>query len=164
MTHKQLNEIVRNTLNKYNNKLRFVNTRIIQQCLEELAKYSTCGILQTSSVLVSSKGKLLSGGINVSLEKKYKFIPNFCEKMESKNGNNKGFCHAIHAEHLMFSDAFREKVDIPSATVFSLYSPCLQCAKLMMAFEIKNVFYYKEFYSDEGISFLRLNRVLIKKI
>ena len=164
MTHHRLNKIVNDILNKYNEMGHFENTNIIHQCLDELAEHSTCGLLHTSSVLVSSKGKFLAGGINVSLQKNYNYIPGFCEKMKPRDGNKPGFCHAIHAEHLMFSDAFRKKVDIPSTTVFSLYAPCLQCAKLITAFEINNVFYYKEFYSDEGVSFLRLNMILIKKI
>lgn len=51
------------------------------------------------------------------------------------------------------------------ATMYTLYSPCIQCAKSIVSAKIKKVYYNREYLRDQtGIQFLIKNKVVVEKI
>ena len=76
--------------------------------------------------------------------------------------SEKGGCSlALHAEENAILYAAKNNIPLIGATLYTTLSPCLACARMIYASEIKKVFFYdsyaeyKGYKTDEGIEFLR---------
>ncbi len=76
--------------------------------------------------------------------------------------SERGGCSlALHAEENAILYAAKNSIDLVGATIYTTLSPCLACARMIYASDIKKVFYkdsyaeYKGLACDEGIEFLK---------
>lgn len=61
----------------------------------------------------------------------------------------------LHAESNLFSKIMRSGVSSKNGSLFLTHSPCIQCAKIIYQSGIKEVFYNREYRSNNGLSFLK---------
>jgi len=93
-----------------------------------------------------------------------------CAK-EDKNGDRlpagSALCRGAHAETNAIANASSEGINLSGSTVYCIYSPCYDCAKVLVNLGIKEFIYLKE-YSDEDESLakqlFRRHHILVRKI
>ena len=70
----------------------------------------------------------------------------------------------IHAEINAISKVARSTNSSDGATMFVTHAPCIECAKAIHQSGINSVFYRDTYRTDEGVKFLELCGVSIKRI
>lgn len=86
-------------------------------------------------------------------------FPNECE---DENGNSKRI--VLHAEANAISKIAKSNNSSEGATIYTLVSPCLECAKLIIQSGIRRVVYEIEYRKDDGLELLKEAGVAINKI
>lgn len=77
--------------------------------------------------------------------------------------NLEGSCReGIHAEQNMFAYAARYGIRVDNCIVFCTETPCINCAKLIVATGIKEFYYINKYRLDEGEKYLIKHGVKIK--
>lgn len=149
---------------------------------ETLAKRSTCLRLQTASILVK-ECNVLSIGYNGCVSKmehctdfwrneyntKYKhqgsweeFIksPYFYDEHHKYSTRNE-----LHGESNAIVNAARNNISSENSTMYTLYAPCINCAKLIVSSRVKKVVFRELYKRDNtGIEFLQKNKVIVVQI
>jgi len=69
----------------------------------------------------------------------------------------------IHAEMNALGKLLEEGVSAKGATVYVTYSPCLECAKLLVRSKVKRVVYLEAYRKTEGIDYLAKYGVEVEK-
>lgn len=73
--------------------------------------------------------------------------------------------HELHAEQNCILWASREGIATKDAILYTIYSPCINCAKVIHTAGIKEVYYKNTYESDKtGIDYLQKNNILCTKI
>lgn len=67
----------------------------------------------------------------------------------------------IHAEMNAISKAAREGVSTLGSTLFVTLSPCVECAKMLVASGVKEVVYKENYRDTSGIDFLKKCNVVV---
>lgn len=69
--------------------------------------------------------------------------------------------YELHAEQNAIGYAARNGIETSGSTIYLTVSPCMQCAKLMIAAGVKQVVYAEKYNrsEDDGISLLQINNV-----
>jgi dCMP deaminase len=124
------------------------------------AKRSTCVKLQTSAIIVKDNITLSSGYNGVSsgqmhCKDYWKHTPTPSEHHEWSKNNE------LHAEMNAILFAGKNGVSINNATIYTIYSPCINCAKAILTSGISQVVYRVK-YNDEGIRFLQYRNVNVR--
>lgn len=74
-------------------------------------------------------------------------------------------CYEIHGEQNAIAFAAREGIATKDTSMFTLYSPCFNCAKLIISAGITKVYYHYEYGREIGaLDFLQENNILVFKI
>lgn len=159
-------------------KLKYIN--LYNNILQEYESLSTCARLHVAALLVK-QGVVLSVGYNgVAAGKTH------CSDIFTKTKagdyciNDLGMSRArkvteeewksqhhefserneIHAEVNCLMSALKNNVDITDCALLVSYSPCINCAKMIVASGIKNVIFTKVYdRSDEGLKYLKENSI-----
>jgi dCMP deaminase len=87
-------------------------------------------------------------------------------KSESFRNDHKRWSNTyeLHAEQNCILWAARNGIATNGTTLYTTYSPCIQCAKVIFMAGIKEV-YYQNLYSDvNGIQYLRNNKIFCYKV
>jgi dCMP deaminase len=87
---------------------------------------------------------------------------NTCESMV--DGELKTKPEVIHSEMNCIAKLAASGESSQGATMFVTHSPCMECAKLIAASEIKAVFYETLYRSDDGIKHLKKSGVKVKQL
>lgn len=124
----------------------------------ELARRSTCWKKKTAS-LITKDDKIISEGYNGTLAGE----PH-CEDVGPRDRlehREWSLSNEIHAE---MNAIFRaSRVGIPrNSTLYTILSPCINCAKAIYASGIRRVVYEVE-YKENGLDFLRARGVAVDK-
>ena len=118
-----------------------------------LSRRSTCRRLNVGCVVVTrDNSRVLSVGYNGS----YHGGPNDCDSDEPGN------CGCIHAE--ANSLVKLDYNDPSSKLLYTTWSPCVPCAKLIVNAGIAEVVYLNEYRKLDGVELLRNAGVLIGKL
>ena len=73
--------------------------------------------------------------------------------------------HELHAEQNCILWAAREGIATKDAILYCIYSPCINCAKVIHMAGIKEVYYQKIYESDKtGMCYLTENNILCKQV
>ena len=73
--------------------------------------------------------------------------------------------HELHAEQNCILWAAREGIPTKNTTLYTIYSPCINCAKVIHIAGITEVYYKNIYESDKtGIEYLQKNNILCNKI
>jgi dCMP deaminase len=136
--------------------------------LESVEQSSTCGRLQVGALIVKD-GRVISMGWNG--------VPSgqdHCDDHFSKKGwdVSTGYLSSehhkyatrneIHAEQNAIAYAAKSGISTNGAEIYITYSPCRDCAKLVVAAGIKEVYFTHEYDRDcEGVEFLKRNNITV---
>jgi len=159
-------------------KLKYIN--LYRNILEEYEDLSTCSRLHVAALLVK-QGVVLSVGYNgVAAGKTHcneiftvdadgqHVINDLCTRCanhvtaEAWYDAHHEFSerNEIHAEVNCLMSALKNNVNIDGCSLLVSYSPCINCAKMIVASGIKNVIFTKIYdRSDEGLKYLKENGV-----
>lgn len=133
-------------------------SEIYKNFLNNLATKSKCIKAQQAAIVVKDN-RIISFGYNGPPQKSLN-----CN--EHENGDSicgkdiAGSCFlGIHAEQNAIAFAAREGIQLKGTDIYITQSPCLACAKLILAAQIKNVYYIQQYRLDEGLRFLNKHNV-----
>jgi dCMP deaminase len=112
----------------------FMSTAIL------LSSRSTCNRLHVGCVLVKDK-RIISGGYNGFLAG----APH-----ESIIVDNHEIA-TVHAEQNAIADCASRGVSVNGATCYITHYPCINCAKILAASQIKNIVYLNNYKNDENV-------------
>jgi len=114
------------------------------------AELSVCKYFKVGVIFAKDK-RNLAGGYNGPPSGEPHCIEVGCAK-EDKNGKRlpaaSGLCRGAHAEMNAMANANKAGVILEGSTVYCTFSPCYDCAKVLVNLGIKG-FVYLEEYSDE---------------
>jgi dCMP deaminase len=131
---------------------------------KEVSKRSTCCRKQVGSILISDKKKIISCGWNGVPSGK-----DHCYDVFEKEINKPDF-YKIHGEWSKYNELHSElnciihcdRDKLKTSTLYTTLSPCSECAKIIIASEIKRVVYFELYDRDQkGIEILISNNVQI---
>ncbi len=133
---------------------------------EVMAKRSTCCKLKTAAIIVSDN-RIISTGYNgtpngsphCDTHFKHRSITQIFQEHKQWTIDNE-----LHAERNAIYFAAKNGVALKNTTMYSLYSPCINCAKGILSCGIKKI-YYKHLYhkGKEGIKLLAASGVHITR-
>jgi dCMP deaminase len=147
---------------------------------ELMARRSTCAKLKVGAVLVRDN-RTISQGYNgvgencrhcydywhdmYKLEESFETFDDFLADSYFRTEHKKWTVnHELHAEQNCILWAAREGISTKNTTLYTIYSPCINCAKVIHSAGIIEV-YYKNMYSDiNGIDYLNKNNIIAYKI
>jgi dCMP deaminase len=135
---------------------------------KEVSRRSTCCRKQVGSILVSDKQKIISCGWNgVPSGKEH------CADVFSSKDRYEEDFYKIHGEWSKDNELHSElnciihcdRDKLKTSTLYTTLSPCTECAKIIIASEIKKVVYLENYDRDQkGIEILKNNNVEIFQI
>ena len=145
---------------------------------ETVAQRSTCARIKTAAIIVKNKN-IISIGYNgcpsgfihcqdywYSYWKKEKNeeYPLWQDFVKSdyfyKNHHLFANKNELHAEMNCICNAAKNNTNSKDATIFTLYAPCTNCAKIIISSGISCVYYKYEYKRDiEGIDLLKNNNI-----
>lgn len=105
--------------------------------------------------IVTKENRVVSMGYNGTP----KGTDNRCE---DETGKTKG--EVIHAEMNALIWAAQNHINLTGCNIYITASPCLECAKYIKQFGIKQVFYLNEYRDNNGIIYLNDNDIPCQKI
>lgn len=130
-----------------------------------LSQRSTCIRIQTATIIVHNN-VIVSIGYNGVVSgkqhcnEKWKHHPLLNTDDFRSLHHNWSTLNEIHAEMNAIVFAGKNGVSTSGTTLYTLYSPCIQCAKLIVASGISRVVFGVEYdRSTEGLKFLAENGI-----
>lgn len=165
-------------------KLKYVN--LYGKFINEYAAFSTCARLSVAAMLVKD-GRILSVGYNgvakghihcCEMFKKTKDgiyakydelgeLVKVYKNQEEWSAEHHAFSvdNEFHAEMNCIAFASKNKINIADCDMVLNISPCINCAKMIYLFGIKNVYYIEKYDRDtSGIEFLKNHGVNIGEL
>lgn len=121
--------------NKYDKMYMDIALRAAQESKCPRKQVGCCLLLESGMIAVGFNGHA-SGGPN---EWEYK---------------EQGDPEVIHAELNCLGKLLEQGVSAKNSTVYVTYSPCLDCAKLLVRAKVKRVVYLEAYRKPEGIDYL----------
>mgnify|MGYP001558564612 CR=1 FL=1 len=130
---------------------------------------SACKHFQVGVVFVRNN-RILCAGYNGPPKGEIHCIEVGCAK-EDKFGNrlptNSGLCRGAHAEMNALANANIEHVSLEGATVYCTFSPCYDCAKILVNLGIKK-FVFENWYKDcqeddKAMALFKRQKIIVKK-
>ena len=99
---------------------------------------SPCERLQVGCLLVK-ENRIISQGYNG-------FLPNCPHKSIFRDNHEQG---TLHAEQNAIVDCAKRGVSCKGCTVYITHYPCIICARLLFACEVKEIKYLEDYNNDE---------------
>lgn len=119
---------------------------------QAVAQGSKCKRRQVGAVIVSPLGQIMSTGYNGTP----RGTDNTCEDCEGKTRQ-----YVLHAE---LNAILYAQGSLMGCTIYVTTAPCSQCAAVIMQKGINRVVYGDDYHSDEGIKYMLLHGISVKKI
>lgn len=118
------------------------------------ASLSYCKRLQVGAVLVKDR-QIISHGYNGT-------PPGWENVCEDENG--KTHPYVIHAEINAIIKVARSNVTTEGSSLFITHAPCINCANIIAAAGIKEVYYEQDYRCSGGIELLKRHKIHIVKV
>jgi len=134
--------------------------------LKRTEKMSTCESTQVSCVIVRD-GRIISTGWNgVPAGQEHCNEIYAWGSLPTNNKNHQEWSplNELHAETNAIGYAAQNGVSTKDATLYTSVSPCIDCAKLIVASGIKEVWYIDEYRITDGIKFLKNNKMKCEQL
>ena len=136
--------------------------------LESVEQSSTCGRLQVGALIVKD-GRVISMGWNGVPSGQDHCKDHFKNKgwdvnVEWMKEEHHKYAtkNEIHAEQNAIAYAAKSGISTDGAEMYITYSPCRDCAKLVVAAGIEEVYFTNEYDRDcEGVEFLKRNNIKV---
>ena len=139
--------------------------KYFKKILKETAAMSTCARVQVGCIIVRD-GRIISTGWNgVPPGKEHCNNRYVFGNLEYESHHVWSTKNEIHAETNAIGYATQNGVSTKDAILYTSVSPCMDCAKLIVASGIKEVWYIDEYHrTTVGTDFLNENKIGCKKI
>ena len=139
--------------------------KYFKQILKETAAMSTCARVQVGCVIVRD-GRIISTGWNgVPAGQEHCKDEYVFGGLPIESHHTWSTKHEVHTETNAIGYAAKNGVATQGATIYTSVSPCIDCAKLIIAAGIKCVYYIDEYdRSNTGEAFLRRNKIGCTKL
>ena len=130
----------------------------------ETSSLSTCVSKQVGAILIRD-GRIIAIGYNGTPKNK-----KHCNEVFDRNNFDREKHHIwstmneLHAEQNLISFCAKNGIRTEGTDLFVTVSPCIHCAKLIIASGIKNVYYIEEYDKESGLKLLLENDVNCIKI
>ena len=139
--------------------------------LESVEQSSTCGRLQVGALIVKD-GRVISMGWNGVPSGQDHCNEHFksrgwdvSEKFMSEEHHKFAIRNEIHAEQNAVAYAAKSGISTDGAELYITYSPCRDCAKLIVAAGIEEVYFTNEYDRDYGgVEFLKKNNIEVNLV
>jgi|TARA_B100000809_G_C14995794_1_gene479675 dCMP deaminase len=142
--------------------------KYFRRILKETAEMSTCARVQVGCV-IARDGRIISTGWNgvpaglQHCDNKYAFGAMPEPDMESHHEWSTK--HELHAETNAIGYAAKNGVSTKGAALYTSVSPCIDCAKLIIAAGIEQVYWTKKYdRSNDGWEFLSRNNTYMEQL
>ena len=109
-----------------------------------IAKRSTC-IKKQVGCLIVKNDNIISIGYNGVPSKMEHCIDHWKNESDLEFHHEWSNINEVHAE---MNAILRSKTDLSDAIIYTLFSPCIHCAKCIVSSKIKKVIYQKEYTRD----------------
>lgn len=117
------------------------------------SKRSTC-LRANVGVVITVENRIVSGG--------YTGAPSGLPHCSKEICNIKKGCkNTIHAEMNAIAWAAQIGTSLKNGVLYTTLSPCLECAKIIIATKIKRVVYYKKYRKMDGLKLLKTAGILV---
>lgn len=133
------------------------------------ARRSACKHFRVG-VVFARGSRILSAGYNGPPKNEPHCVEVGCAK-EDENGKRlpagSGLCRGAHAEMNTIANASAEGVDLEGSSIYCTYSPCYDCAKVLVNLGIRRYIFEND-YKDEGdeslaIQLFKRHNIEVKK-
>lgn len=120
------------------------------QIAHVVAERSNCSRRQVAAVLVKDR-RIISTGYNGTPRGITNCFEGGCPRCasETPSGENLEECICCHAEENSIVQAAYHGISVKDATLYTTYSPCLLCAKMIINAGIGEVVFHKNYSIDE---------------
>ena len=111
-----------------------------------VAVRGNCSRRQVAAVIVKDR-RIISTGYNGTPRGIKNCFDGGCPRCSSDtpSGHDLGSCVCSHAEENSIVQAAYHGISVKDATLYTTFSPCLQCAKMIINSGIKEVVYHQEY-------------------
>ena len=123
---------------------------------------SSCVKAQQAALLIKDN-RIISFGYNGPPAGTFNCNDDGGEEACGKDSNGSCF-HGIHAEQNAIGYAARNGIDTEGCIIYCTETPCISCAKLIVASGIKEFHYIDEYRLDDGLKFLEYCEIPTWKI
>ena len=127
-----------------------------------IAERSSCAKTKQAALLIKDN-RIISFGYNGSIAGGLNCLEDGGEEACGKDSNGSCF-QGIHAEQNAIGYAARNGINTDGCIMYVTQTPCLWCAKLLVASGIKEYHYIDEYRIDEGKKFLEFSGIKLCKI
>ena len=117
-----------------------------------VAKRSSCVKAQQAALLIKDN-RIISFGYNGPPAGTLNCLEDGGEDVCGKDSNGSCFL-GVHAEQNAIGYAARNGIDTEGCIIYCTMTPCISCAKLVVAAGIKEFYYLTEYRLDDGLRFL----------
>ena len=117
-----------------------------------VAKRSSCVKAQQAALLIKDD-RIISFGYNGPPAGTLNCLEDGGEDVCGKDSNGSCFL-GVHAEQNAIGYAARNGINTEGCTIYCTMTPCISCAKLVVAAGIKEFYYIDEYRLDDGLRFL----------
>jgi dCMP deaminase len=149
----------------------YLSDAFFMKWADDVSKASTCCKIQVGSVLVREK-RVLSLGYNGTPSGMSHCSDFFVGPRSREALGEDEFMimhrkfsdsHELHSESSCLTFAWRSGITVDGATIYTQYSPCFNCSKLIIQARLLRVV-YRHVYDAEAIEFLKLAKIQVDQI
>ena len=142
--------------------------KFFKKILKETEKMATCARVQVGCVIVRD-GRIISTGWNgVPAGSQHcddKYIFGAMPEPDMESHHEWSTKHELHAETNAIGYAAKNGVSTKGAALYTSVSPCIDCAKLIIAAGIEQVYWAKKYdRSNDGWEFLSRNNTYMEQL
>jgi len=130
------------------------------------ASRSNCKRRQVAAVIVSDQ-RIISTGYNGTPRGIRNCDEGGCPRCNSDvpSGKDLGECLCSHAEENAITQAAYHGIALKGSTLYTTFSPCLMCAKMIINAGIKEVVYHQRYSIDQtSMNLLREAGVMVRSL
>lgn len=122
----------------------------------EISRRGTCGRAQVGCV-ITRDNRIISTGYNGPPSGAQHCNYSVCDTGQTCT-------RAVHAEVNAIAFAAKEGISTDGATLYCMYSPCVNCAKMIIQAGIKRVVFIREYKTLEGNYLLSISGITLNQI
>lgn len=131
-----------------------------------VAVRGNCSRRQVAAVIVKDR-RIISTGYNGTPRGIKNCFEGGCPRCSSNtpSGHDLGSCVCSHAEENSIVQAAYHGISVKDATLYTTFSPCLQCSKMIINSGIKEVVYHEEYtIANQAFDLLREAGVIVRAL
>ncbi len=136
------------------------------QIAQVVAVRGNCSRRQVAAVIVKDR-RIISTGYNGTPRGITNCFDGGCPRCnsESPSGHDLSTCICSHAEENSIVQAAYHGISVKDATLYTTFSPCLLCSKMIINSGIKEVVYHQEYtIASQAFELLREAGVIVRPL